>query len=227
MALDNLDLHALHLLVEARLKTLVWDKDRLKWEALAAKLKAEMDFVIPTNLVFRLDLPLVMKVPRKREPNRPPIRHVLCPTLNEYDKMHSWQQMRAREEVDRRIEKAKEQWPKWHWGGVEDVKMISRETNDPENPVRDVAQRRRHGGVRRGVRVIRRSSRQIDELSIDVVGGKIPIDRLVDAFVLGGDSAAWLDRKAEWEYAEPEHGSLTVEVYDLAPEIATPRIKGR
>jgi hypothetical protein len=49
----------------------------------------------------------------------------------------------------------------------------------------------------------------------DVLGGKIPIDRLVEMGVLGGDSALWCERRGEWVAAKPGEGHLLVEVYDI------------
>ena len=66
------------------------------------------------------------------------------------------------------------------------------------------------------------SSRRIDDVSVDVVGGKIPVDRLVQAEILVGDSAKWLEREAAWEPCEPGEGRVIVEVYDLPASLATP-----
>lgn len=216
------ELVGLRRLVEARLHSLVWEKDRAPWETLLGKLKHLIGFVSAEKLVFRIELPLVRLIPRKRNPSKPPWKICLCPTLNEYDRMQPWQQKKARAIVDALIEETKATFPSWMWGGREEITTARVPTKDPDQPFRDVMRRKRHGGVRRGVYVVRHSSRRIDELSVDVAGGKIPIDRLVNAKVLGGDSAVWLARKAAWTYAPPGAAKLVVEVYDLAGPDAIP-----
>lgn len=69
-------------------------------------------------------------------------------------------------------------------------------------------------GARRRVVVTRHSSREPDELSCDVLGAKIALDRLVIAGILAGDSRKHLDREAHWVYAKPGAGELVVEVYE-------------
>ncbi len=69
-------------------------------------------------------------------------------------------------------------------------------------------------GVRRAI-VTRYSSREPDDLSADCVGGKIALDRLVQAGVLVGDSRKHLIREAAWIKAAPKNGKLTVEVFNV------------
>ncbi len=71
-------------------------------------------------------------------------------------------------------------------------------------------------GERRLVVVTRHSSREPDEVSCDVIGGKIALDRLVIAGILAGDSRKWIDREAHWVQCKPGFGKLVVEVYEAA-----------
>lgn len=74
----------------------------------------------------------------------------------------------------------------------------------------------RSGGRRRVVVVTRASRSRPDELSVDIIGGKIPIDRLVVAGVLRGDTDEWLARYPMWKSAKAGEGSVTIDVYEIA-----------
>lgn len=113
----------------------------------------------------------------------------IAPTLNAYESMKPWVQAKVRKEVDARIMAELHRWPAALLRG----------------------QRRA-----RQVVVTRRSSSMPDEISVDVVGGKIPIDRLVHLGVLAGDTQALLDRDAQWRQARPGEGALVVEVFEVA-----------
>jgi hypothetical protein len=70
-------------------------------------------------------------------------------------------------------------------------------------------------GKRRGVYLERHSTREPDETSLDVLGGKCPLDRLVIAGVLAGDSRAHVERVGMWIPAKKNEGRVVIEVYDL------------
>ena len=108
--------------------------------------------------------------------------------MNSYANMESWKRQSIRKQIDSVLFA--------RFGGL----PVS-ETN----PLH-------HGGKRRSVIVTRYSSRPTDELSVDLIGGKIVIDCLVRAAVLAGDSAQLLGRDARWVKSPPGTGKLVVEV---------------
>ena len=65
------------------------------------------------------------------------------------------------------------------------------------------------------MRVTRHSSRALDEVAVDVCGGKVAVDRLVHGEVLAGDSAKHLVREAAWMQCKPKEGKLVVDVHEL------------
>ncbi|NBC17182.1 MAG: hypothetical protein GVY18_07685 [Bacteroidetes bacterium] len=140
-----------------------------------------------------------------------------APTMNEYaaKKQRKWALKKLNKEVDELIEAVKPAWPLWDMG-VErrtEPKMVDGRlslTKRGKVRVRTIVE----GGWRRHVVVTRYSSRQPDELSVDVVGGKLVVDRLVLAGVLRDDSPRWCVREARWEQAPPGRGSLRVDVYE-------------
>jgi hypothetical protein len=120
----------------------------------------------------------------------------LAPTLNVYGSMKIWQRAALYKAIDLRILAEIARWPRARVG-VE--------------------------AGRRAVRVVRYSSAQPDEITVDVLGGKIAVDRLVQAGILAGDAAKDLEREAAWIQAPPGHGRLTVEVFELLePGVAPP-----
>lgn len=110
-----------------------------------------------------------------------------APTLNRYGSMAPWIRKKLYNALDIRIIAARPKWP----GCI---------LKAPR---------------RRGVIVTRHSSRRPDELGVDVIGGKVPIDRLVHAMVLAGDSDKHLLRDAVWTPAQPDEGKLVIEVFEL------------
>lgn len=141
-------------------------------------------------MVFRLQLPLE-----------------LAPSMNVYSHLKHWERGKLATRVDEQIMLAIGRYPDWRAGFTDDARIV-------KGKIRMI----RHGGRRRHVVVIRESSRELDELSCDVAGGKIPIDRLARAGVLVGDSKKWIDREARWLPAHPNQGRVVLEVYDLRPE---------
>jgi hypothetical protein len=141
--------------------------------------------------VFELRLPLSerrMKTKGKRVGQE--FVHKIAPTMNEYAGMEPFQRAALRKELDLRILAELAKWPHARLGG--DVR-------------------------RRGVRATRASTQILDELTVDVIGGKAPIDRLVQAGVLAGDTRELLARDAVWVVAPPGSGYFLVEVYELLP----------
>lgn len=128
-----------------------------------------------------------------------------APTLNEYNGLDPWQKEALRKEYDQEIAGLKAAWPAWSCGVTERVVVV-----------KGKARLLREGGRRRAVVLTRESSGQPDEEALDALGGKIPVDRLVHAGVLRGDTPKWLVRYAAWEQAAPGQGRVVVDVYDLA-----------
>ena len=117
----------------------------------------------------------------------------IAPTMNVYYNMEAWALAKSRARVDLYIMGARPSWPAW--------------------PAR---------GRRRGVVVSRHSSARPDEVSVDALGGKIPLDRLVRGEVLAGDSPKHLVREAVWVKAKPGEGKLVVDVHELVDRTVNP-----
>ena len=119
----------------------------------------------------------------------------LAPTLNVYASMPTWKRAKLYKALDMRILAQLAEWPRADLRG--DVR-------------------------RRAVRVTRHSSSMPDEITVDVIGGKVPIDRLVQRGILCGDTAKLLDREPQWVLAPPSKGYLLIEVYELRAAGASP-----
>jgi len=150
---------------------------------------------------FRLELPLD-----------------LAPTMNEYARARPWDHARVQDAVDAAVLAARARWSGWHAGFTERAETKRRKPT-PKNPATSRIFIRRTGGRRRLVRVARESSREPDELTCDVLGGKVPIDRLVQAGVLVGDSRKWIEREGVWRPANPKQGRVIFEVFDIREEV--------
>jgi hypothetical protein len=203
-------LHAIAGLTKARLSYDCNGKEAA-WEGLLRETEAQIAATAPRVLVFRIELPI--------EPvdlGRPgkPLLISLTPTLNTYASMKGWARAKARTEVDRRIVAARGSWPRAHCGIQKRAKLVGGEPVIVPVP---------GTGKRRLVRVVRRSSRRVDEITADVAGGKVVLDRLVQAEILAGDSGKWLEREAAWEPCDPGDGRVIVEVFDLPASLAVPR----
>lgn len=169
------------------------------WQAVLAELDRQ---TMPAREpVFRLVLPIE---PAKVKSGRKCVDVELAPTMNQYASMPGWKRAIARAAVDRRVAAARFVWARWSADKKVDRHIVGGKLR--EKVV---------GGKRRLVVVTRRSSRRVDEISVDVAGGKLPIDRLVVAGVLAGDSAKWLDRRARWEPAPTGEGEVVIEVFDV------------
>lgn len=232
-------LTAIHRLVAARVAAGGQTAD---WQELLAAVEAERigrvanDTAAPLaagandlgELVFAIDLPLQVEKPRTKprilkgkalakalkEGASPidwsPVVTILCPTMNTHKGMRTFARQVARKELDQRIAAERLRWPRSPWGGV----RVGQTKKKRGTPV---------GGRRRFVRVTRFSSRRPDELAVDVLGGKLPVDRLVEAGVLGDDNDAWCAREGRWEQAKTGEGFLRVEVFELEGEAGVPR----
>ena len=149
-------------------------------------------------LVFLLQLPLRL-APRMNE---------LAPRGASPAMMRKKKQIQA--ELDSLIFVARTRHPDWS-ARFETKGVIRKTKKGPRPGVMRV------GGRRRLVRVTRHSARRPDELSVDVIGGKLPIDRLVAAGILVNDNHGWLERLADWRPAHGEAQRVIVEVFELPP----------
>jgi hypothetical protein len=165
-----------------------------------------------------------------------------APTLNEYNAMDPWRKEALRKATDKEIEEVKKLWPAWSCGVIERTvdkpgkvsrckacrgkTIITRKRKEGSVNVtcptcagtgktKGGTQVIRDGGRQRIVVVTRESSTRPDELALDSIGGKIPIDRLVQAGVLRGDSLRWLIRYGTWKESPPGEGRVVVDVYEL------------
>lgn len=192
--------------------------------ALASLLTARAVDADAAVCVFRIALPLEtivtpVRKPRKRKSLRPlpakapkPVKVKLAPLLNEYAGMQGWTLALARAEIDQRLAAAKLLWPAWDCGSKREVyehtvKVKGRSIVRPRLRV--------EGGGRRIVEVVRHSSREPDELAVDILGGKLSVDRMIWAGVLAGDQRKHLGRRCRWVPAKPGQGWLEIVVYEL------------
>lgn len=181
------DLRTIHALLNASA-----DRERddlqLKIRREIARRSGEVEF---GEKVFELVLPLNEKgiVTTGKNAGKE-VKRSLAPTLNEYGQMEPWQRKKLAEDLDKHIKAALASWPK--------ALLL-------------------HQPRRRGVRVTRASQRTPDEISVDVIGGKMPIDRLVQASILAGDQRQHLEREPVWKLAKAGRGSFTVEVFEIVP----------
>lgn len=191
---------------------------------LSGRLRDEVAARAASVVVFRMSLPLEVEIklpPPKRapkpgaKPKKDTLKLKLAMSLNEYCGAEPWALVKVRDELDRRIELAKGLCPAWDCGSdrkTELVKVTRGETTK-RMPKLTVT-----GGRRRLVQVIRHSSRQVDEPAVDILGGKMVLDRLVWAGVIAGDSGKKVMRRGRWIPCLPGDGRLDVIVYELPGE---------
>lgn len=132
----------------------------------------------------------------------------MAPTLNAYKGQQTWTRMANAQKLDDLILVTSQHWPGARLR-FETVAKIHKVKGVPK------VRKTRVGGVRRIVRLTRHTSREPDELSVDVLGGKLPVDRLVLAGILIDDRRAWLARLARWVPARPGQARVVVEVFDF------------
>jgi hypothetical protein len=158
------------------------------------------------ELVFRIVLPTGSEArkDRKARGEKAPMG-LFAPTLNEYGSLETWQRHKLSQALDGAIFIEKLKWPCPLAGfkterSIVDGRLVSM----------------RKGGRKRLVVVTRRSAHRVDEVTADVLGGKMPIDRLVHAGVLVGDAQNCIVREAHWEkLGADETAHVVVEVYEL------------
>lgn len=169
--------------------------------------------------------------------------YLSAPTLNEYNGLDPWQKEALRKAYDEAIETLKSKWPAWSCGSVDRLQARPGKTSrckrckgsgtvmgsEKKRPVQKTCPvcngakvvgaapiMVREGGRRRAVCLTRESSVRPDEDATDIAGGKVPLDRLVQAGVLRGDSHDWLVRYGTWKRAKPGEGRVVVDVYEIA-----------
>mgnify|MGYP000981077100 CR=1 FL=1 len=164
--------------------------------------RKEMDAVQKERKAIRAQLGKKRLAPGQGPP-KPQI--LFAPTLNEYNAMEPWKKGDLCDLFDAEIDRRKRDFPAWSCGSID------RRVQGKGGKERTV----REGGRKRIVVVTRESSVRPDELALDLLGGKIPIDRLVIASVLRGDSATWLARYCDWKSAPPGEGKVTIDVHEV------------
>lgn len=122
-----------------------------------------------------------------------------APRLNEYAFMKTWQRTRLRGELDKAL------------ALLVKPRMQSGDQLFP-HAVLNMAKRKRW------VRATRFSTKKVDDTSIDVLGGKMPIDALVRLEVLVDDTAEWCVREALSAPTKPGNTHLFVEVFEVTTE---------
>jgi hypothetical protein len=171
---------------------------------LAAKIETLIRKMKPGSLVFHLELAIRSTEKHKMLKGSLERAAAWAPTLNEYNALEPWAKAKLRRAIDWEIAKRKGHFHAWNVGYREIARVE-----------RGKLRTRREGGHRRIVNVRRESSVCPDELSVDVLGGKMPIDRLVAAGVLVGDTDQWLIRRGEWQSVPPGQGRVIIDVYEL------------
>ena len=121
----------------------------------------------------------------------------LAPTLNTYCNMQTWQRQKVRTTIDELIRK--------------EIAFLLLANGCILAPF--MAR-----GAKRKVVVTRFSSSEPDEYACDILGAKLPIDCLVRAGLLAGDSRKHLVREARWIKSRPKEGKLVVEIYEIESE---------
>ncbi len=119
-----------------------------------------------------------------------PLATDLAPTLNRFAYMKGWQKKKLCQRLDADL--------------LERGILAGSKLNG--------AQRRRW------VRVTRFSTRRVDEESVDVLGGKLPIDALTRAGVFVDDSQVWLKREGLCRSCKRGETSVLVEVFEVTTE---------
>lgn len=155
-------------------------------------------------LVFQLELAIGVDARAARKTGR--TIPAWAPMLNEYSQLPGWARTKISHAIDWEIARRRPKWPHWRAGFTERAEIV-----------KGKLRRIRDGGRRRIALVRRESSVRPDESdSADSIGGKIPLDRLVLAGVLVGDSHRWLERHAEWRPAPGGAGRVVIEIYEEA-----------
>jgi hypothetical protein len=183
---------------------------------LISRLDAEIAARTPGPLVFEMSFPIRTKVtPPSKRPGkvRKAVDIVLAPSLNEYAGMAPWMLLLARAELDRLIRERCGYHPTCDCGSVRNVVVKSVKRGER---IANVEKLEVSGGRRRIIEVVRHSSQEVDELAVDILGGKLVVDRLIWAGVIAGDNRAQLVRLPRWVRCAPGNGKLEVRVYETS-----------
>lgn len=117
-----------------------------------------------------------------------------CPTMNQYAKWAAqpalrWLLAAAHEQSSKLISTAM-LLAEWHRGGYGQTRLLVVGT--------------------------RHSSKRPDDMGLDAMGGKVPVDALVKLGVLVDDNEEWCEREqGRWVKAKPRHGYFTLEVLEV------------
>jgi len=135
-----------------------------------------------------------------------------APSMNEYSGMLGWQRAKIRTAIDTFIKDSIPHWPNWFAGHKTEAKIVDKKKG---LATVKVVVKTRIGGRKRMVRVTRFSPRKLDELSVDIIGGKIPLDRLVEAGILVDDDPIALIRETAWYPCGDSQPRVVIEVFEL------------
>lgn len=190
------------------------------FQNLVTRLDSEIAARTPGPLVFELSLPIrTLVTPPSKTPGktRKTVNIVLAPSLNEYAGMAPWMLKIARAELDNRIRERCGHHPAYDCGSVRSVHIVKVKHGKRTTKVEklDVS-----GGRQRIIEIVRHSSREVDELAVDILGGKLVVDRLIWAGVIAGDQRKHIVRVPRWVRAKPEEGKLEVRVYEMNTVLA-------
>jgi hypothetical protein len=194
MSLHRSDLLAMIRIIDATINGAAPSKTEADLFGLRQQLRLELTSLGPERgvKVFEWRLALFREKSITRGKNKGKVRkEKMAPTMNELVAMNIWERSAVRERLDQDLLEALKDWP-------------NSILQDEKRP--------------RSVRVTRSSHMPPDELGVDVLGGKVPIDRMVLAGVLAGDTAKVLHREARWVQAPKNEGTLLIEVFELREE---------
>lgn len=110
-------------------------------------------------------------------------------TLNQYAQAKGWQKKKLRNALDDALRATLPGFPKALLHGAQ---------------------------LQRWVRVTRFSTQRVDELSVDLLGGKMPTDSLVRCGVLHDDNERFMIREPRWEKTKPGTTHVLIEVFAVA-----------
>jgi hypothetical protein len=210
MNIDDLRLTRMATAVVAQAKT----PRQAEFRALLNKLDAAIAVQTPGPLVFELSIPIrteVTPIGKKGRP-RKTVEIVLAPSLNEYAGVAPWMLKLARAELDKRIRERCGHHPACDCGSVRKVELKIVKHRKRTSKVEKLEV---FGGRRRIIEVVRHSSREVDELAVDILGGKLVVDRLIWAGVIAGDQRKHIVRVPRWVQCKPGDGKLDVRVYEM------------
>lgn len=187
--------------------------ERDDYQRAAARVRAEIEAQSGGACVFRLVLPLEITIEEHAGRRfKKPITLRLAPRLNEYAALPPWTLKMTRAIIDAAIEDGKASWPRWDCGSEREVTKTKKKRG---KRMTEVAKLSVSGGRRRILEVVRYSSRQVDELAIDVLGGKVVVDRLIWAGVIAGDAQKHIVRRPRWVPVKPGQGRLEIVAYEM------------